>query len=95
MGSHPIGDCPRGPEATRGNATSGFYSGRAEAPPKRSAPPTNPGEPTSLGPFRRFPHDEISPKRHRLRLDAPAYIRQRIDDLYRTLIGAVRQKAPL
>jgi hypothetical protein len=28
------------------------------------------------------------------RLDAPAYVRQRIDDLYRTLIGAVAKKAP-
>jgi hypothetical protein len=28
-------------------------------------------------------------------LDAPAYIRQRIDDLYGTLIGAVAKRAPL
>src|SRR5712692_8390374 len=34
IGLQPIGDCPRRHEATRGNATSGFHSGRAEAPPK-------------------------------------------------------------
>jgi hypothetical protein len=40
------------------------------------------------------PHDEISPERHRQRLDAPAYVRQRIDDLCGTLIGAVAKRAP-
>jgi hypothetical protein len=44
---------------------------------------------------RRVSHDEISPERHRRRLDAPAYIRQRIDDLYRTPIGAVAKRASL
>jgi hypothetical protein len=44
--------------------------------------------------FRRVPHDEISPKRHRQRLEAPAYVRQRIDDLYGTLIRAVAKRAP-
>jgi len=44
--------------------------------------------------FQASPHDEISPERRRQRLDAPAYVRQRIDDLYRTLIGAVAKKAP-
>jgi hypothetical protein len=53
-----------------------------------------PWERISLGPFWRVPHDEISPKRHRQRLDAPAYIRQRIDDLYGTLIRAVAKSAP-
>ena len=54
----------------------------------------NAGDRISLGPSRRVPHDEISPERHRQRLDAPAYVRQRIDDLYRTLIGADAKKAP-
>jgi hypothetical protein len=45
--------------------------------------------------FRRVPHDEISSKRHRQRLEAPAYVRQRIDDLYYgTLIRAVAKGAP-
>jgi hypothetical protein len=35
-----------------------------------------------------------SRRSHCQRLDAPAYVRQRIDDLYRTLIGAVAKKAP-
>jgi hypothetical protein len=42
----------------------------------------------------RVPHDEISPKRRRQRLDARADIRQRIEDLYRTLIGTVAKRAP-
>jgi hypothetical protein len=49
---------------TRGNAASGFYCGRARGAARVSAPPTNPGEPTWSGPFRRVAHDEISPKRH-------------------------------
>jgi hypothetical protein len=44
--------------------------------------------------FSASPPDEISPERHRQRLDAPAYVRQRVDDLHRTLIGAVAKKAP-
>jgi len=87
MGS-PIGDCPRRPEATRGNAASSFLLWSRRSACQREAPPTNPGEENALGPSRRVPHDEISPKCHRQRLDPPAYIRQRIDDLYRTLITA-------
>jgi hypothetical protein len=44
--------------------------------------------------FSASPHDEISPERHRWRLEAPADISQRIDDLYGTLIRAVAKRAP-
>jgi hypothetical protein len=56
---------------------------------------TKPGETDFVRAFSASPHDEISPERRRQRLDTPTYFRQRIDDLYRTLIRAVAKRPPV
>jgi hypothetical protein len=91
----PTGDIPRRPEATRGNIA---HDQRLPLWSRRSASRVNrhrePGDSIGKASSSEFLVTRSRPERPRQRLDAHAHIRRRIDDLYRTLIGALQQ-APL
>jgi len=72
---------------------STFHCGRAKRRQSEARHRQTPGR-DCVRALSASPHDEISPKRHRQRLEAPAYVRQRIDDLYGTLIRTVAKTAP-
>jgi hypothetical protein len=68
----PLGTTRDGLRSLEATLPSGFYCGRAKRRQSEARHRQTPG-PRCVRALSASPHDEISPKRHRERLDAPAY----------------------